>query len=247
MCSRAAGAGKAAGPAPGLLTAIPVSSRADPDPDTAPSQWLRLHALSGAIPLAGYVVLHLLTQASVFGGAEAYARFTRAIDALPALVVFEILVIYLPLSFHVAVSAIRLRARPVDVEGWAGPWGRRLQLASGVVLLIFLVVHFWQFRWRLWMGELSRSDFYPELCASLSSTASGGIPWVALGYLVGVTAAAFHAAQGLHHAAAPWASRRGRPRLLARCCGALGFGLFVLGALIVIDLATGSVLIHFPG
>jgi succinate dehydrogenase / fumarate reductase, cytochrome b subunit len=225
-----------------------VPSRVDPAPYLGRPRWVRLHAVAGAVPLAGYLVLHLATQASSLAGVQSYERLTRAIDALPALLALEIVVIYLPLVFHVVASAVRLRERADDGDGGLPrPWGRPLQLASGAVLLVFLVVHFWQFRWRLWAGDLARSDFYPELCASLSSTSFGGVPLVALGYLVGVAAAALHGAQGIHRVAVEWDMLHGRQRLLARLCGGLGVGLFLLGALIVIDLATGSVLIHFPG
>jgi succinate dehydrogenase / fumarate reductase, cytochrome b subunit len=225
-----------------------VPSSIDPAPYPGRPRWLRLRAWAGAVPLGGYLVLHLGTQASTFGGVQSYARLTRAIDAVPALIVLEIAVIYLPLVFHVGASVIGLRERVEGVDGGLpGPWGRRLQVMSGSVLLLFLVFHFWQFRWRLWAGDLARSDFYPELCASLSSTSFGGVPLVAIGYLAGIAAAAFHGAQGIHRVAVGWDILRGRRRLLARYCGALGVGLFLLGALIVIDLATGSVLIHFPG
>lgn len=200
--------------------------------------------MAGAVPLAGYLVLHLTTQASALAGAEGYAALTRAVDRIPGLLGLEVLVIYLPLSFHVIAGLAR---PPLRSAGETGPWWRPLQLVSGLVLLAFLGFHFWQFRWRLWTGELARADFYPELCASLSSTARGGVPLVALAYLAGVAAAAFHAARGLARAASTWRFARGRQRLLARACAGFGFGLFVLGALIVIDLATGSVLIHLPG
>lgn len=220
----------------------------DPAPYRGRPRWARLHALSGAIPLAGYLVLHLATQASTFAGAPAYERITRAIDAVPALIALEIVVIYLPLVFHVGAGALLLSGPRHALEGGLpGPWGRRLQLASGGVLLVFLVLHFWQFRWRLWAGDLGRADFYPELCATLSSTRFGGVPLVALGYLLGVAAAALHAAQGVHRVAVEWHMMPGQQRLLARGCVGLGLGLFLLGALIVIDLATGSVLIHSPG
>lgn len=225
-----------------------VPSRVDPASYPGRPRWVRLHALAGAIPLAGYLLLHLATQAATFAGARSYERFTRAIDAVPALLALEIVMIYLPLGYHVGAGVLRLRERTDEVEGGLpGPWGRRLQVASGAVLLLFLVFHVWQFRWRLWVGDLSRADFYPELCATLSSTRFGGVPLVALGYLVGVAAAAFHGAQGIHRVAVGWDMLRGRQRLLARLCVGLGIGLFLLGASIVIDLATGSVLIHFPG
>jgi hypothetical protein len=52
-------------------------------------------------------------------------------------------------------------------------------------------------------------------------------------------------AQGLYHTSLGW--ELAAPRVLARCCGALGAGLFLLGAFTIIELATGSVLPHFPG
>lgn len=225
-----------------------VPSSVDSAPYPGRPRWVRLHALAGAVPLAGYLVLHLATQASTFAGAAGYERVRRAIDGLPALLALEIVLIYLPLAFHVGMSFVRLREPAEDVAGGLpGPWGRRLQVMSGAALLAFLVVHFWQFRWRLWTGDLARADFYPELCATLASTSFGGVPLVALGYLVGVAAAALHGAQGVHRVAVGWDIMRGKQRLRARLCGGLGVGLFMLGALIVIDLATGSVLIHFPG
>jgi hypothetical protein len=115
------------------------------------------------------------------------------------------------------------------------------------VLLVFLLVHIYEFRFRLWTGVLAPGDYYAELCASLSSTRWGGVPAVAIGYLLGLAAGALHGARGLYRGGlALGLVATGRERRWARCCGALGIGLFGLGALIVIDLATGSVLIPLP-
>jgi len=231
-----------------FANSVQVPSRLDLDPDAGVPGWVRLQALAGALPLAGYLVLHLASQAFVLGGAQPYEGLMRAIDRLPWLLALEVVVIYLPLSVHVGAGLGRVWMGRSDVGAAAGGLPvRGLQVASGAVLLAFLAFHFWQFRWRLWVGELSRDDFYPELCASLSTTVLGGVPLVALGYLVGVSAAAIHGAQGLYRVGISYGIGRRRRPLLARLCAALGLALFVLGALIVIDLATGSVLIHWPG
>lgn len=209
--------------------------------------WVRLHALTGALPLAGYLVLHLVGQASVFFGARAHQRWSSAGEGV-LLLALEILALYVPLCVHVVLGFGRMALhREADGAGWAGAKGRLLQQLSGALLLVFLVVHFWQFRLRSWSGEMDRADYFPELCASLSSTAWGGVPWVAIGYLLGLAAAAFHGAHGLYHALSSFGLVGPGQRWAGRCCGALGLCLFGLGALIVIDLATGSVLIHFPG
>jgi succinate dehydrogenase / fumarate reductase cytochrome b subunit len=209
---------------------------------------VRLHALAGAFPLAGYLVLHLGTQAFAWGGPGPYARANAAIDRTPWLPLLEVAFLYVPLAFHVGAGLWRMRLAPSPPGSGQGRGRRGLQHLSGAVLLVFLIYHFWQFRWRLWTGELDRSDYFPELCASLSSTAWGGVPVVAISYLLGLAAAAFHAAQGLYQLWVGWSvAAEQQPERAAWCCTLAGLSLFLLGTLIVIDLATGSVVIHWPG
>jgi succinate dehydrogenase / fumarate reductase, cytochrome b subunit len=207
--------------------------------------WVRWQAWAGLVPLAGYLVTHLIVQASALFGPHAHARFA-AMGGL-WLVPVELVFVYLPLGFHVVLGVGRVR-RPATAHaerGWPGTLGRPLQQLSGAVLLVFIVSHVWQFRVPAWRGELTPSDYYPELCASLSTTAWGGIPIVATGYLLGLAAAALHGAQGLYHGALSlgWVGAS-RQRPWGACCRLFGVIVFGLGASIVIDLATGSVLIR---
>jgi succinate dehydrogenase/fumarate reductase cytochrome b subunit len=207
--------------------------------------WVRWQAWAGLVPLAGYLVVHLLVQASALFGAYAHARIAGFGAAW--LVPLEVAFVYLPLGFHAVLGVCRVARPPVAPaeRGWGGPFGRPLQQLSGVVLLVFIIAHVWQFRVPAWRGQLSASDYYPELCASLSTTAWGGVPIVAMGYLFGLAAAALHAAQGLYRGALSlgWVAAS-RQRDWSSRCKVLGVFVFGLGALIVIDLATGSVLIH---
>jgi hypothetical protein len=71
---------------------------------------------------------------------------------------------------------------------------------------------------------------------------------VALSYLLGVAAAAFHAARGLYQLWVGWSVvAQNHTRRALWCCTLAGLSLFLLGTLIVIDLATGSVVIRWPG
>jgi succinate dehydrogenase / fumarate reductase, cytochrome b subunit len=201
------------------------------------------------LPLAGYLVVHLFTQASALWGPRAHALWVSG-EPRPLGVGVEIALIYLPLLVHAGLGLRRVARRPGGVRApvQADLLGPLLQPLSGAVLLVFLLLHIYEFRFRLWTGALAPSDYYAELCASLSSTRWGGIPAVAIGYLVGLAAGALHGARGLYRGALELGLvATGRERRWARCCGALGIGLFGLGALIVIDLATGSVLIQLPG
>jgi succinate dehydrogenase / fumarate reductase, cytochrome b subunit len=216
---------------------------------------------AGMVPLAGYLVVHLVTQASALGGPRSYAAWSDA-GLRSAGLGLEFALIYVPLLLHVALGLRRFarRGAPKNESGeGASREGRAaqdgvsllealLQPVSGAVLLVFLLVHLYEFRFRLWTGQLGPSDYYPELCASLSSTRWGGVPAVALGYLLGVAAAALHGARGLYRGAIELGLvNADGERRWANCCRLLGLGLFALGALIVIDLATGSVLIELGG
>jgi succinate dehydrogenase / fumarate reductase cytochrome b subunit len=216
----------------------------------------RLQVWVGVVPLAGYLVVHLLTQASALWGPRTHATWASP-EPRVSWLVLELCCIYVPLVLHVALGLRRLARPPevptqtlLDANPAAPPSSRErlIQPLSGGVLLIFLAAHVLEFRVPLWRGALAPSDYYPELCASLSSTRWGGIPLVAIGYLLGLGAAALHAGHGLYHGALRLGLVAGpRRRLWASCCSVLGLGLFGLGALIVIDLATGSVLIHLSG
>jgi succinate dehydrogenase / fumarate reductase, cytochrome b subunit len=209
--------------------------------------WAHIQALAGIFPLAGFLFVHLLIQSSALVGWQPHRELSSVLDSVPLALGFEIVCIYVPLFVHVALGFGRIMKPGLVPPSEAGKGKRALQLSSAGLLLAFLLFHGWQFRWRLWTGQIDRADMFPELCASLSSTAFGGVPIVAAGYLLGMAAAAFHAAHGVYQACRAWnmVSPERQPAL-GRLCVAAGLGLFLLGALIIIDLATGSVVIHFP-
>jgi succinate dehydrogenase/fumarate reductase cytochrome b subunit len=212
--------------------------------------WLRWHTLLGAVPLAGYLLVHLVGQLLSLSGSPLQRGLQDLLERSPLALSLELLLVYAPLAGHALLGSWRVARRSPTAPGaaapdgnWPVPWGNTLQRLSALALLVFLVLHVWQFEGRLWSGELRRADFFPVLCASLSSTAFGGVPLVALGYLFGVAAASVHLAQGLYHAGLSWGvvapARRER---LGRACVLGGITLFAAGALIIIELATGSLL-----
>jgi succinate dehydrogenase/fumarate reductase cytochrome b subunit len=212
--------------------------------------WPRWHTLLGAVPLAGYLLVHFVGQVLSLNGSPLQRALQDLLERSPLALSLELLLVYAPLAGHAALGVWRVAGRAPGVAraavpdgNWPVPWGSALQRVSALALLVFLSLHVWQFEGRLWSGELRRADFFPVLCASLSSTALGGVPLVALGYLFGVAAASVHLAQGLYHAGLSWGmvapARRER---LGRACVLGGITLFGAGAWIIIELATGSAL-----
>jgi succinate dehydrogenase/fumarate reductase cytochrome b subunit len=193
--------------------------------------------------------LHLWQQGAALQGRRHYEQ-GLALEPSFAVPVLEACGLYAPLLFHAAYGikqvvwargpgapSASMGAPALQAQPWAS--GQRW---SAWPLLAFLALHIWQFRFRTWTGELAPADYFPELCASLSSTAWGGLPLMALAYLLGVWAAALHFYNGLCGFCWSWGIvQSARALRLARVV--VGFGaaaLCMLGTFTVIDLATGS-------
>lgn len=210
----------------------------------------RLHSLTGCIALGGFLLLHLWTQGQALGGWEAYDRAVWWAGRSWPVRVLEVLLIYLPLSYHAAYglsvilrpAGLRQRRSSLSRGGYRKGWARALQHSTGAITLAFIVFHLWQFRWPLWLGQLEARDVFPLLCAQLSSTNSWGIPLFAFVYLAGSAACIAHFCNGLSAACFHFGLTQTRrtARRVAWACGALGVLLFAFACLTVLYLATGS-------
>lgn len=209
----------------------------------------KLHSLSGVVPVGLYLVFHLWTNARALQGQQVYDQAVTEIAHLPYLLALEILGIYVPLLFH-ALYGIKLafESRPnVRRYPYSRNWMYALQRLSGLLAFAFIAYHVWEFRVQVALGHMQKSDFFPTLCSSLSST-HAGIPVIALVYLVGVAAAVFHFTNGLYGFCFSWGitiSRRAT-RVASAVFGIVGILLFVLAANTVIYFATGSRLVLSP-
>jgi len=201
----------------------------------------RLHSLFGVVPLGAFVLLHLLAMARAMWGREAFGAVLA--HASPGRLMAEAAILGLPMLFHAALGvSIAVRGRS-NVRRYpsSANWRHVLVRLSGVVTLLFLVVHVWQTRVRLALGPTDSASFHSDFAALLSSTGVGGVPWWALGYLLGVTAAAYHFSTALVGFASSFGLVRSLDRLkrLEIACALLGLCLFLVGALTVIYFATG--------
>jgi succinate dehydrogenase / fumarate reductase, cytochrome b subunit len=242
--------------------AAPVETAEDPRDGALaprPDRWKRLHTLSGSIALAAFLALHLFTNASALGGYALYDAVAGAIARFRLLPLFEVVFIVLPLGFHAGYGLHLLRRgfAPEEESSSASDrerYGERrlwvLQRVSAAFVLVFVLGHLWELRLQRLVFGLPADALYTVLTAHLSSTWLG-VPWIALGYLLGLLAVCFHLANGLFAATASWkvgvdaaGSSTGRKRVRIVTVG-LGLILFVVGTATVIGLATGTRLL--PG
>lgn len=202
----------------------------------------KLLSLSGVVPLGVFLLLHVWITASIVGSPTVYDRQIGFLHGGPLLGFLEVVLVLVPLAFHGIYGVIRSLQPREPVHAYDSDLMRVLQRVSGVVVLVFVIAHVWEFRVQSWTNGLAPSSYSTKLIEHLSSTQWGGIPWIAFGYLVGIAASFFHLANGMTSFLTTWgiarteASQR-RARLLSRGAGMI---FFALCAAMVLQLATGA-------
>ncbi|PIE06119.1 MAG: succinate dehydrogenase [Sorangium cellulosum] len=195
------------------------------------------------MPLAGFTVFHLWKNAAALHGREAFGAIVDEINALPYVTVLEVFFILIPILLHAVLGVLIVLDGKYNVGAYrhARNWMYTMQRASGIIAMGFLLYHLYELRFQKLVGRMEPAGYYDALCANLSSTV-WGIPFVALLYIFGIAAVAFHLANGLWGFLCSWGitvSRRSQ-RLSASCMGVVGVLVFILGANTALYFATGS-------
>lgn len=209
----------------------------------------KLHSLTGALPVGGFLLFHFWTNAKALQGQERFDEAVAEISHMPYLPALEIGLVVLPLAFHAVYGVkLALEGRPnVGRYTYSRNWMYTMQRVTGLLAFAFIGLHLWQYWAQKWLGRMAPEEFYPRLCASMSSTVSG-VPVMALIYIFGIAASVFHFANGLWGFCFSWGvtvSRRAQ-RTAAVVFGLVGLAVFVLGANTVVYFATGAPLPGTP-
>jgi succinate dehydrogenase/fumarate reductase cytochrome b subunit (b558 family) len=209
----------------------------------------KLHSLSGVVPVGAFLLFHLWTNAKALQGQQRFDDAVADISHMPYLGILEYGLILLPLAFHALYGVkLALEGRPnVRAYPYSRNWMYMMQRATGILAFAFLGFHLWGYWGQKVAGKLSPEQFYPRLCGDMSY-AAGGVPVIALVYLLGIAACVFHFANGLWGFCFSWGitvSRRSQ-RMAATVFGLFGLALFALGANTVIYFSTGASLLGSP-
>ncbi len=164
----------------------------------------RLFSLSGLIPVGAFLVVHLVTNASVLAGPGTFQSRVDMIHSLgPLLVPIEWAFIFLPMLFHAAVGfAIIAGGLPnVGSYPYVGNVRYTLQRATGMIAFAFIIWHVIQLHW---MGApLGGGKFDPHHASSSAAVALQPIG-VTILYAIGVLSAVFHLSNGLWTIGITW-------------------------------------------
>lgn len=151
--------------------------------------------------------------------------------------------VLVPLLAHALIEMFFLRIRSINVAEYpfSRNWAWLLQRISGFVALAFVIWHFVGVRLPMFRG-VTEADVAVELTATLSSTGPLGLPWAALGHLLGLAAVVYHLFNGIHGFCFTWGivTSRDAGRRVSRVLTLSGVFVYALAAAIVVYFATGS-------
>ncbi len=164
----------------------------------------RVFSLSGLF-FGGYVVVHLLTNASVLASVQMFQLNVDRIHSLgPLLPLVEWIFLFIPIIFHALVGwAIIFGASPnLSDYRYVGNVRYTLQRVTAIILFFFIVGHV------LHMHHLGTAfgggHFKPEEASSSMGAALQLAFWIPLFYALGVLSAAFHLGNGIWTAGITW-------------------------------------------
>jgi len=205
----------------------------------------RLFSLAGLIPVGAFLVVHLLTNASILAGDDG-RTFQSRVDMIhslgPLLVPVEWAFIFLPLLFHAAVGFVIIANGLPNVGSYpyVGNVRYTLQRATGMIAFAFIVWHIVQ------LHALGRpfggGRFDPHHAASTAAEALQPTV-VAILYAIGILSTVFHFSNGLWTLGITWglwtspaAMRRANAVSIVVGLGLAAAGLGALGGMRAIDV-----------
>lgn len=203
----------------------------------------RLFSLAGLIPVGAFLVVHLVTNASVLGGAASFQSRVDLIHSLgPILPAVEWVFIFLPMLFHAVMGFVIIANGMPNVGSYAymGNVRYTLQRATGMIAFVFILWHIVQLHW---MGApLGGGKFDPHHAASSAAVALQPV-LIAMLYAIGVLSTVYHFANGLWSLGITWglwtspaAMRRANWLSLVVGVGLGAAGLGALGGMRSIDI-----------
>ena len=208
---------------------------------SGPSHFLlrRLHSLTGIV-FGGYLVIHLLVNATIAQGGNVYQTQVDKIHDLPFLPVIEWTFIYLPILYHTAYGVwITLTGQPnVGNYPYGKNWAYVLQRLSAVVIVFFMLFHVLSLKYGLFGTGLAFDPHRRALqTVALHMEVSPLITWML--YPLGILASCFHLANGFWTAAITWGVTvsRGAQRRWGYACAGLFVIVFVAGIMALIAAA----------
>jgi succinate dehydrogenase / fumarate reductase cytochrome b subunit len=165
----------------------------------------RLHSFSGIVPVGAYMVIHLLTNATVLEEPRTFQRAVYQIHSLPMLWVIEWTFIFLPIIYHAFYGLLIVRSGLPNNSSYpyAKNWRYTLMRATGMIAFVFIFWHvFHMHGWihtEAWLRAVEGwgGVFAPFRATSSVAAAMQASIVIPILYALGVLACVYHLANGI--------------------------------------------------
>jgi succinate dehydrogenase / fumarate reductase cytochrome b subunit len=163
----------------------------------------RLHSLTGII-FGGYLVVHLLVNATIAQLGNVYQVQVNKIHDLPILWAIEWIFIFLPIIFHTVYGIyITLTGQPnVSHYPYAKNYFYFAQRISGIVIVIFMIFHVLSLKYGAFGEQLNFDPHNALWSVHRHMVAFPVLTWIL--YPLGILASCYHLANGFWTAAITW-------------------------------------------
>lgn len=163
----------------------------------------RLHSLTGIV-FGGYLVVHLIVNATISQGGHTFQQQVDKIHSLPFLWALEWGLIFLPILFHTVYGVwITVTGVPnVNHYPYTKNWFYLCQRISAVLIVLFMVFHVLSLKYGLFGPALAFDPDHATHTVARHMQAYWWVAWIV--YPLGVTASCFHLANGFWAAAITW-------------------------------------------
>lgn len=163
----------------------------------------RMHSLTGII-FGGYLVVHLIVNATIAQLGEVYQVQVNKIHDLPVLWALEWGMIYLPILFHTfyGIWIIATGQWNVGNYPYAKNWFYILQRVSAIILVLFMIFHVFSLKVGWFGANLTFDPKHAVASVHRHMNVSPLIAWVI--YPIGILASCYHLANGFWTAAITW-------------------------------------------
>jgi succinate dehydrogenase / fumarate reductase, cytochrome b subunit len=167
----------------------------------------RLFSLCGFVPIGAYLVVHLLTNASVINGPMTFQDQVNRIHSLGVVLpLVEWTFIFLPILFHSVVGWLMIAGALPNTYSYPYASNVRytMQRVTAIIAFVFIVVHVIQLHH---LGEpfkeVGGAQFDAEHAASSTALALRPL-WLQIFYAVGMLSCVYHFANGLWTQGITW-------------------------------------------
>jgi succinate dehydrogenase / fumarate reductase cytochrome b subunit len=195
----------------------------------------KLHQLSGIVPLGAFLLEHFYTNSKAMTGAQAFNDAVRDLQSIPYILFIEIGAIFIPLLYHAIYGlVITVEARPNNLYyPYPRNWFYLIQRITGVILFFFILFHVLNFRFGAVPGMATFGRAVAHNWGEGYQIVSNEFQvwWIALIYVIGITATVWHFANGIWLFLVDWGIAIGAraQRLTGYACIAFGLVLLAVG------------------